>query len=41
MKMNSFQWKNDFSVGIKEMDDQYKDFLTSLTGCRRGKEISI
>ncbi|MGZ8473712.1 MAG: bacteriohemerythrin, partial [Candidatus Deferrimicrobiaceae bacterium] len=30
MEMSPFKWKNDFAVGIKEMDDQHKDFFNIL-----------
>jgi hemerythrin len=28
--MSPFKWKNDFSVGIQELDDQHKDFFDIL-----------
>ena len=30
MEMSPFKWKNDFSVGIKELDDQHKSFFEIL-----------
>ena len=30
MEMSPFKWKNDFSVGIQELDDQHKDFFDIL-----------
>jgi hemerythrin len=32
MEMSPFKWKNDFSVGIQELDDQHKDFFDILGG---------
>ena len=45
MEMSPFKWKNDFSVGIKEMDDQHKDFFNILNrlgeaaGGNKGMEV--
>jgi hemerythrin-like metal-binding protein len=41
----TFKWKNDFSVGIKEMDDQHKVFFDILNrmgevaGGNKGMEV--
>ena len=41
-----FKWKNDFSVGIQEMDDQHKNFfdiinrLVGEAGGNKGMEVA-
>ncbi len=43
--MSTFVWKTDFSVGIKEMDDQHKSFFDILNrlgeaaGGNKGMEV--
>jgi hemerythrin-like metal-binding protein len=45
MTTSLFKWKNDFSVGIKELDDQHKSFFDILNrlgeaaGGNKGMEI--
>lgn len=45
MEMSPFKWKKDFSVGIKEMDDQHKEFfniinrLGEAAGGTKGMEV--
>lgn len=45
MELSPFKWKNDFSVGIKEMDDQHKSFfdilnrLGEVAGGNKGMEV--
>ena len=45
MTTSLFKWKNDFSVGIKELDDQHKSFFEILNrlgeaaGGNKGAEV--
>jgi len=45
MTTSQFEWKKDFSVGIKELDDQHKSFfdilkrLGKVAGGNKGMEI--
>ncbi len=45
MTTSQFKWKNDFSVGIKELDDQHKSFfdilnrLGEVAGGNKGMEV--
>ena len=45
MEMSPFKWKNDFSVGIMEMDEQHKNFfdilnrLGEVAGGKKGMEV--
>ena len=45
MATSLFKWKNDFSVGIKELDDQHRSFFDILnrlgeaSGGRKGMEV--
>ena len=43
--MNSFKWKDGFNIGITEIDEQHRLFLTYLNDCNAqissGKKTSI